>query len=362
MKKLCVLLSFLVPLTIVAQKRVDLDRYHFTVQYRSLPAIPLDSSFRTYNVQVESTKMMSSFLKDISPQNSVILEGWKKLSADGHITIKVKMEDLLPESFSVKERLETTKNSLGQVTGTRILYHQEVVYTFAAVATINDYKGLHIMDESLADRAYKQVYSGPEFPIKAIAEGYFGLNALTVTGNLFQNCVNRAMHFLSDNITANFGFREVSVRDFVWVVGSKKHPEYSDNRRAIQQMSDALFTMTADSQGANIRKQLEPVIQYFEKIKRDYNSSSRHDRKIRYASYYNLAVLYYYLDDPQLMMKEANGLVLNDFDTNDGKAFEQSATGLKNLFKNSNINTRHFSINTSSFRGPFEGNAAVIAK
>ena len=362
MKKLYILLSFLSPLTILAQKRVDLDRYRFTVQYRSLPAIPLDSTYRTYDVQIESTKMMRSFLKDLLPGNSVILEGWKKLPTDGHITIDVRLEDLLPESFSTKERLETTKNKEGQVIGTKVLYHQELVYTFAAVAAITDYKGLHIMDEPLADRAYKQVYSSPEFPIKAIAEGYFGLNALTVTSTLFQNCVNRAMRLLSDNITTNFGFKELSVKDYVWVVGTKKHPEYSDNRRAIQQMNDALFTMTADSEGDNIRKQLEPVIEYFEKIKRDYNSSSRHDRKIRYASYYNLAVIYYYLDDPQLMMKEANGLVLNDFDTNDGKAFEQSATRLKNLFKNSNINTRHFSINPELFRGPFENNAAAIAK
>ena len=67
------------------------------------------------------------------------------------------------------------------------------------------------------------------------------------------------------------------------------------------------------------------------------------------------------MDDPQSMIKEANGLVLNDFDTKDGKAFEESATALKNLFKISNTNTRHFTINTSLFKGPYEKNA-VSAK
>ena len=52
------------------------------------------------------------------------------------------------------------------------------------------------------------------------------------------------------------------------------------------------------------------------------------------------------------MMKEANGLVLNDFDTKDGKNLEQTASYLKNLFQESNIYTRHFPINTTSFKGP----------
>ncbi len=361
MKKVFSAILFLTPLAMIAQKRVDLDRYHFTVQYRSLPTIQLDSSYRTYNIEIEGTKLMNRFLREISPENSVMLEGWRKLEGNGHLTIKVKLDDLLPESVLLKERLETTKNNLGQVTGSRLLYHQEVVYTFAANAVINDYKGMHIMDELLADRGYKQVYSSPEFSVKAVAEGYFALNALTITNDLYQSCVNRAMRYLSDHITTNFGFKEVTVSDYVWVVGSKKHPEYSENRKAIQEMHDALFTMTADNQNENIRQQLAPVIQYFDKIKKTYISSSRHDRKIRYASYYNLAVLYYYLDDPQLMMKEANGLVLNDFDTQDGKAFEQTATWLKNLFKISNTNTRHFTIKISAFKGPYEKNS-VMAK
>ncbi|MEP6583216.1 MAG: hypothetical protein ABJA90_03070 [Ginsengibacter sp.] len=342
-----------------SQKRVDLDRYRFSVQYRSLPSIQLDSSYHTYNVQIEGTKMMNPFLRDLSPENSVVLEGWRKINDEGHITVKVKLDDLLPESFSVKERLEITKNNLGQVTGSKIFYHQELIYTFAATAGIDDYKGMHLRDESLADRGYKQTYNSPEFSIKALADGYFTLNALNITRDLYTSCVNRSMHYLSDRLTDNFGFKEVTANDFVWVIDSRKHPEYAANHQAIQQLSEALFSLNAASSIEEAKKKLEPVIRYFESVKSNYTSSSRHDRKIRYASYYNLAVLYYYMDDPQSMAKEANGLVLNDFDRQDGKAFEQSAMTLKNLFNISNTNTRHFTINTSSFKGPYEKNSVT---
>lgn len=81
---------------------------------------------------------------------------------------------------------------------------------------------------------------------------------------------------------------------------------------------------------------------------------------MRYASYYNLAVLYYYLDDPQNMMKEAQGLILNDYDVSDGKAFERTAIWLKNLFETNNIYTRHFPVDPAQFKGPFEKEAVSV--
>jgi hypothetical protein len=348
---------FLLPLQLFAQKKVDLDPFNFTVQFRTLPKMRLDSSYHTYNVAVESTKLMQPFLKDMTPENSVMLDGWRMLQHDGHITIRVKLEDLLPESVSVKERVENIKDKTGRITGTSIYYYEQMQYTFAATANITDYKGMHIIDEVLAERSYKQVYNSPEFAFKKLAEGYFMVNAITKTGELYRNCVNRAMHYLSDRLTDNFGFSEATVNDIMWIVDSRKHPEYTAHRQAFQQMNEVLFSMNANKSIDGVREKLKPVIDYFGSIKKNYTSSSKHDRKIRYASYFNLAVLYYYLDDPEMMMKEANGLVLNNFDVRDGKAFEESALRLKNLFQQTNIYTRHFSIDTSTFKGPFENNA-----
>ena len=350
---------FLLPLSVAAQRNVDLDRYNFSVQFRTLPDIRIDSTYRTYHVEVEGTKMMHSFLKDMAPEKTVLLEGWRKLNSDGHIAVKIKLDDLLPESVSVKERLENIKDKKGVITGTRTLYCQEVVYTFAAIASISDYKGVHIMDEVLADRGYKQVYRSPEFQIRQMAEGYFLLNSINKTGELYRNCVVRAMHNLSERLTNNFGFSDVTVNDHMWIIDSKKDPEYADHRQAFRQLSDVLFSMSASSSIEQARAQLKPVIDYFDGLKNEYTSNSKHDRKIRYASYFNLAVLYYYLDDPQKMMKEANGLILNDYDTRDGKAFEESAIRLKNIFQQANIYTRHFSIDTGTFKGPFEKDAAA---
>lgn len=362
MKKAILSILFILPILVFGQKKVDLDRFHFTVQYRALPQMKIDSTYRTYNVVIEGTKLMQPFMQDIDPEKTVILKSWKKLQHDGHLSIKVKLDDLLPESVSVKERTETTKDRTGAIS-TKIYYHEEVVYSFAANAIIADYKGEHIMDQPLADRSYKQVYSSPEFTIKKLAEGYFLFNAAAVSRELYRSCINRAMHYLSDRITDNFGFNEVSSNDYMWIIDSRKHPEYEESRRMMQQVQDVLTGMNASTPIDGIKAKLQPAIDYFEGIKTAYSTSSKHDRKMRYASYFNLAVLYYYLDDPQAMIKEANGLALNDYDTRDARGFIQTANWLKKQFEQSNIYTRHFSMDPAKFKGPYEnGNTAVVNK
>jgi hypothetical protein len=360
-KKLYPFLFLILPFTAFAQKSVDLDKYRFRVQFRSLPAIKIDSSYRTFDVQVQTTKMMTPFMQDIEPDKSVRIEGWRKLSKNGHLSVDIKVGDLIPGDVAVKERVVTTKNSSGVITGTKTFYSQEVTYTFEAEAVITDYKGMHIIDEQLADRSYKHTYRSPEFTIKALAEGYFVLNSLAVTKDLFRENVINTMHSLSERLTTNFGYDEVTVNDFMWIIDTRKHPEYNNWKNAFQQMNEVLFAMTANKSIDGAKEQLKPVIGYFEKVRKIYSSNSRHDRKIRYATYFNLAVLYYYLDDPQSMMKEANGLALNDFDSKDAKGFETTATWLRNLFEQTNMNTRHFYIDVNAFKGPFDNANSTVS-
>ena len=345
------LLLFLLPVLAAAQKTVDLDRYKFSVQYRSLPGMKIDSTYRTYDVSIRTTRLMEPLLQDMEPENTVQLEGWKKLPELGHLRVEVNLGDLLPGEMAVRERVVSNRLANGTVS-TKSYYYQEVSYSFDARARISDYKGMHILDEVLADRGQKRTYRSPEFPARAMAEGYFLVNALQVTRSLFRESVTRAMHRLTEQLNNHFGFEPVTVNDMMWVIDSRRHDEYGPWREAIRQASDVLFSMNASTPISGAKEQLQPVIRYFEQIKKAYSSNNRHDRKIRYGAYYNLAVLYYYLDDPQAMMREANGLELNDFDAGDAKGFQRTATWLKNLFEQNNIYTRHFPVYTEELKGP----------
>ncbi len=345
MKKIYLLFCLTLPVYLPAQKKVDLDRFNISVKVLSLPQMRLDSSLNTFSVSTEGTKLTEPLLNEMNPEASVQIKGLKKVPGNAHIHIKVKLGDLLPENFTIRQRTESIRGLGGAITGSRTLYHEEVTYTFAATATVTDHRGMHITDLVLADRGYKQVYNGPAFPIRKLAEGYFLVNSLAITKELYQSCVTRAMRFLGELGTRNFGFEEVATSDYLWVVGSRKHPEYEASRKAVAQLNEVLFSMNAFTPLSNEREKLKPVIEYFESIKTSYPTTSKHDRKMRYASYFNLAIMYFYLDDPQAMMKEASGLVLNDYDTRDGKMLEEAANRLRNQFERANIYTRHMAIN-----------------
>jgi hypothetical protein len=302
---------------------------------------------------------MQSFMNELEPARMVQREGWRKLPVDGHINIRIQMEDLLPESFNVVERVEDIRDRQGKVTGQRRLYAQEMTYTFAARASITDYKGIHIMDRQLANRERKMVFRSPEFQVRQLAEGYFLLNSMKVTQDLIRQNVTRAMNNLSAELTQNFGYAAVTLNDHLWIVGSRKHAEYDAHRKAFREMTSALFGLDANTPVNGLREKLKPVIDYFEGVKKRYNTQSKHDRKLRYASYFNLAVIYYYLDDPASMMHEAQGLILNDFDSRDGRGFEQVAMRLREQMQIANVSSRHFPIDVNKFKGPYEQNTAT---
>ncbi len=72
---------------------------------------------------------------------------------------------------------------------------------------------------------------------------------------------------------------------------------------------------------------------------------------MRYASYYNKAKLYLYLDDPDAAIQEAEGLIKNDYDVKDGKKIIETAKKLKELFNKKKVNTRHFSFDLNKVEG-----------
>ncbi len=349
----------LLPLFSVAQ-RLDLDRFNFTAEVRTLPRYRLDTSYHTYDVQIETTKLMQNFMAEMTPEQSVFIDGWRKLEKQGHLTIKVRLEDLLPEGVSNKERVEPIKDKTGKQIGTRNFYYQEVTYTFAATAEVYDYKGAFIRSFDLANRSNKMTYRSPEFAIGKLAEGYFLVNSLAVTSQLFRSNTNRVMRTLSDNLTDDYGYSIANISDFMWIIDTRKHAEYQAHRVAFQKVKEVIFDLNAHTPIEGLRERLKPAIDYFDMIKRRYSGTSKHDRKIRYASYFNLAVIYYYLDDPQNMLREATGLIMNDFDAQDGRNLEANALRLKNIFQNTGIYTRHFPLDVNKFKGPFEGQPTAV--
>jgi hypothetical protein len=343
-----------------AAQSVDLDRFYFNAAYRDLPRRGLDTSWRTFAVTVETGAMCKMAIKDEYLTQMVNIEGWRKLDRKAHILIRTRLEDVIVEKSQVRERQEILKDKQGKQTGVKNYYAMQLTYTYGAQTTVTDYTGRALDEFPVVDRSIKNTYTSQEYTTKLEAELYFAYNIMNVTSEIMRRVATNTFEDISNRLTTNYGYVQRTVNDFMWILDSRKHPEYDSHRRAFALVKQAMFQMNADEPTDKVREMLKPAIDYFEKVKRMYPSTNKKERKLRYASYYNLAKIYIYLDDPDAAMREATALVMNDFDARDGHMLESAANDLKWLLQQNKVKSRHFPVNLLDFNGPFKSTASKV--
>ena len=332
--------------------QADLDRYSFTAEYHNLPRMGLDTSYKTFSLRTEISQNAAYMLRNEMPEERVTISGWRKLPSNAHIAVTVNMEDIVIADSDVKEKIQIIKDKKGNPVAKKYSYYTEIAYTFDSRFKVSDFRGNQLVSDVLSARNDIRIYRTKDFGSREEALAAFISNIYIVTTSITSLEVNRSMNELNTILNDNFGYTSMTVGDNLWILDSKKHPEYRAHRQAWAAFNQAMYNMSADQPLDEVREMMEPVIRYFESLKRIYTSNSKADRKIRYASYYNLAKIYYYLDEPDASMYEAGQLMINNYDEKDGGILQAAAADLKNQFNLNRINTRHFFIDIEQLEGP----------
>lgn len=353
MKKISLMAALFALATGAVAQKVDLDRYNFTATYRALPVEPLNPEYRTYSYNINSTSSVRNNFTDDQVKNIVGIEGWKKVEGRGHIIINVNLDDLAIESSELKSRDEEIKDKDGKVTGKKTYYFATAVYSWAGSASVSDYKGNVIMrGYGLADRNNKMTWKSNEYGTSTDAANYYNNNKYEIRNALTKDVVTNALNQFQRSINYRYGFRVVADPDFVWIMDSKKHPENDAQKAAWATIKEAMKMMNAKDSLSAVKEKLAPAMAYFDSLKTRINGTEKGDAKLRYGAYYTLAKLYLLLDQPDMAIKEADGLIANEYDEKDGKRLKEEAEGLKKLFDANKIYSRHFDINVDAFTPP----------
>src|SRR6185436_5879348 len=137
-KPILVLCTSLLFVSAFAQ-RVDLDRFNFTASYRDFPNEPLPNEFKTYNVRIEASPSLGLGYSASNLENLINIEGLKKVTGTGHITIIAMLDDIVIEKTETTERVQVTKDKQN-VEVKKSFFATEMTYSFSARATVYDYK------------------------------------------------------------------------------------------------------------------------------------------------------------------------------------------------------------------------------
>lgn len=342
MKKTLTIAMLLLIMISSKGQRIDIDKFWFNYSFRRMPNYALDKSYMTYSVDVSKTYTIGIFANE-SPANRINIEGRKKLPSGGHFTVSVSMEDLFIDNTDVKERIEIIKDKDGKETGRKSYYHVEVLYTFAASANARDYQGKILSNYYLAKRTDKKVYSSGEYATYKDAADYYNNNKLEIKTKLVTDQVNEALGSLNNSLNSDFGFVTTNYRDYLWCMGTKKHPEYAAYQQACADAKSTLELITANEIPAAVNEKIQPVMEYLAGIAAKYtNPEDKGEIKMRYSAYFNMALISFILEQPEKAIDYANKLIENDYDTKDGEKIIKESNNLIGEFEKYKISTRHF--------------------
>lgn len=326
---------------VVQAQKVDLDRFNFTFEYRNLPHTPLDSTYETFSVTTDVSGNVANSMSADVISSSIVLQGFERTEYGGDVRIMLRVDDLIIDKNQVVESVTETKNKDGSVTK-NYSYYVSLDYSIRGTVNCTNRMG-ESMGKSIGlfgSGSYN--WTSSTYKSRSEANSYYYNNKTAIINKLVRERMDEAIASVNRSINYQWGFPVTSENRVLWLSDGKKHPETEAMASRWEALKPVLQSVSANSLSEDTRSKIQVMISYFDEVKSRYNTDEKADKKLRYAAYYNNAVLYLCMDMPDKAMEEAKGLIANDYDVKDGEALKKEAEALMALFNLNGIFSRHF--------------------
>jgi len=320
----------------VLAQDADLDKYYFKTQAVRLPNVYFPENQRTFFVSLE--KNATGINYDFS---KVTINGFTNVGTktDGALEIVVNLPVGLKSSGSQMDtKTSENKDKDGNVTKT---YFYKVVESYS---TMGNSASIKDIDKSRTHLAFNQSYETKVYNKSADAVSDYNLRKNEWYSD-FKSKVERDTYFQLNyfyNIFMGYPVSKNTVK--LWLIGSKKNPDFQSHQDALKIMQDVFATVTYDKLPENIKQNLQPAITIFENTITKYPDDNRKHRKLRYSGYYNLMKIYYNIDDFDKATEYANLLITNNYDSKDGKDMLELINKRKKDMETVHVTSLHFPI------------------
>lgn len=380
MKKPFILITLLILSINVFAQKVDLDKFFFDVKYQKLPTEFVDADKRTYGVKANVSGNLRSRINSDDLYDRTKIWGWEKVENSPTVGVHINLTSFAYTRADAKSEIVENKDKNGKVTSKTTNYWYEIAFQGTGnykiygpalqkeltAKELEDKKKKEIAktDNKFLENAVleNQTEANANSPTVIVSSGnldqvythitekrtdansareYYRKSSESVRADKEQDFINAAIADVNRKANNLYGFAPVENRDYLWILDSKNHAEYKTQQDAIQAVKVLFKEMKAERSIDILKTNLQPLINYFQSLKEKYKGSDKKDAKMRYSAYYNLAKIYYYLDEPNKAITEAEGLVRNDFDSGDGEDLKKMANDLIISLKRAKVNSRH---------------------
>lgn len=323
-------------------KSVDIDNVHHYYSYRNLPAQPINPIDFKYATKVNATGVVKNNISVEEIDNAMFIAGQVKVEnpEEALITLELTLGSIIVTSSSVADRKVEDKDKDGKVLSTKYYYWAVITYTFEASSVFRN--GQDVLKKgSIYSRDTQLHLTSKEYGSRKEAADYWNNNKESLVSGFYREHSLKSAEYLSNDASILYGFKPIKERGVIKTMDEKKHDENIKFRAVVDSLKVEFEKMTPDS--PINREKVEALIMYFKNIPEKYTDPKKKaDVRLRYAAWYNLCRIYYYLDEPENVAQYADKITANGYDEKDGGKLVKEATDLKAIFDKTNIRTRHF--------------------
>ena len=325
-----------------AQKNVDIDNLKYQATYKVSPQKPQTPLFFYFNTKVnlESSQIKNNVNTE-SLEKELSIEGQRKTTDldKAKMTLEISLYDFIISEVNVKEYSQENKDK-----SRKYWYKLSVVYNVPS-----EYKILE-GEDVLKSKSYKEGVLGgakkeydhsSSFNSNRDANEYWKNNRESLSSKFIKGAASELARNASYDASFNYGFRTIVDKGNLKTTDEKKHPENLPFQEKTNALKKAFEAMTPEV-GLDISKMTD-IIEYYQSIPEKYTDPKlKADRKLRYASYYNLCLLYLYAENLDKAEEYAELIIANDYDPKDGEKLKKSITNFRENLGRTIVGRTHF--------------------
>jgi tetratricopeptide (TPR) repeat protein len=353
MKKSLLIFGLLLLSFSTFSQKVDLDELPIVASYVQLPLNPLPTELTTYSCDftpVGFTLQQLGYSVQSLRSTYFTVSGFRKVETGGHFVIKVQID--LPQVEDVKEvnKTETVKDKDGKETK-RTTYAYSFKYYVPARYVITDYKQNILQEGAMADGQRALLHTTDYVATQAQNQENWKRNRDAILTERSQAHLSQTLSAFQNRLNNDFGYvPRQRIKNNLWVLNGAKHPEYDVYQQHYQLIKTAFDRMTPEVGLDAVA--LKPALDYLEALPARFAADEKADRKLRYSAYYNLGWIYYWLDDFDRAIENADRLIKNDYDKRDGEGLKETVNAVKTRMAANRMTSRHLVRDVSNATAP----------
>ena len=334
---LLIAISFIVTQDLSAQKIKD-ERISF--EYTRLPSNPLDPTFTTYSSVVYGSDYGLENLgidRNTAADNYFTLGGFKRVGQGGHFRISCYVGYPTTTSSATKSYTKTITNK--DKTKSKVTrYKKEIAYRVPVRYKVEDFQGNVITSGSM-NEIQTFTFGEGATSSSALSTSWRNSRSRTMTER-YKKAVKNGLSSASGTIRALYGYSRKKQTAQIEMLG-KKDKSTEEFMSAYETVKAAFAGMKSDEKPDNVKAAARPAMEFYMAEKNKWAASDKKERKVRSACVYNLATIFYWLDELDEARKYANECVEIDYKPGRAKGLIRGIDATKKLFDINNTTSRH---------------------